>query len=153
MMLRLGRLRTLGGEERGVSTIELGLIAPVLALFVAGIVDLSQGLAQRFTMQQAVNRSLELLVVRPPEGGADDDDVNYDYLKTEAAAAAGVPVEQVSVERWLQCNEERMDDYNDSCDTGEDSARYLELRIQKAFRGSFFVGQITITAEGAMRIQ
>ena len=86
-MLRLGKLRGLGGDERGVSVIELGLVAPVVALFIAGIIDLSQGLAQRFAMQQAVNRSLELLLVEPLEEDVGEDQVDYDHIVAQAATA------------------------------------------------------------------
>ena len=152
-MRRLGKLKRLGGDERGVSVVELGLIAPVVALFIAGIIDLSQGLAQRFAMQQAVNRSLELLLAQPPEGDADEDDVDFTYIAEEAAEVAGVDVEAVTLDRWLQCDEERMPNYTDDCEEGEDSARYLSLRIDKPFTGSFFVGEIDLFATGVMRIQ
>src|SRR5688500_15041483 len=141
-------LKRLRGDERGVSVIELGLIAPVVALFIAGIIDLSMGLAQRFQMQQAVNRSLELLITHPPEADADEADADYDYIAAEAAAVAGVEEDQVTIGRWLQCDEERMPNYTDECDVDtdgdevidpeedRDSARYLSLRIDKPFSGS-----------------
>jgi Flp pilus assembly pilin Flp len=152
-MRRLLRLRGLGGDERGVSVIELGLIAPVVALFIAGIIDLSQGLAQRFAMQQAVNRSLELLLVEPLEEDVGEDEVDYDHIVDQAAAAADVPEDDVTVDLWLQCNDVRMDNYNDSCAAGEDSARYFSLRIDKPFTGNFFVGEVDLFATGVMRIQ
>ena len=146
----LARLRR---DRRAVSTIELGLLAPVLALFIAGIVDLSQGLAQRFAMQQAVNRGLELLAARPLEADKNDDDVDFSYITTEAASAAGVPTSQVRVRRWLQCDDQAMTTYDSSCASGQDQSRYLELEIDKTFRGSFFVSQFTMTATGTVRIQ
>lgn len=147
------KIRKLCGDERGVSVVELGLVAPVLALFIAGIIDLSQGLAQRFALQQAVNRSLELVLAVPPEGDPDDADVDYGYVADEAAAAAEVGAEQVTLDRWLQCDEARMDDYTAACADGEDTARYLSVRIQKPFHGSFYVGGMTIVASGVIRIQ
>ncbi len=152
-MRRLLRLRTLGGDERGVSVIELGLIAPVVALFIAGIIDLSMGLAQRFAMQQAVNRSLELLLIEPLQEAVGEDEVDYDHIVEQAATAAGVTEDDVTVDLWLQCNATRMDEYNDSCAAGEDSARYFSLRIDKPFTGNFFVGEVDLFATGVMRIQ
>src|SRR5688500_450649 len=109
-------LKRLRGDERGVSVIELGLVAPVVALFIAGIIDLSQGLAQRFQMQQAVNRTLELVLSHPPEADADENEVDYSFIAAEAAAVAGVEEDQVTITTWLQCNDERMDDYTANCD-------------------------------------
>jgi len=146
-------LRGLRRDERGVSIIELGLIAPVLALFIAGIIDLSQGLAQRFAMQQAINRSLELALVRPVEMDLNDDDVDFSYVVEEAAAAAGVEEDAVTFDRWLQCDGTRMPDWEDTCDPGKDAARYISLAVEKPFTGNFFVGEVTITATGALRVQ
>lgn len=152
-MRALRIIRRLGRDERGLSVVELGLVAPVLALFIAGIIDLSQGLAQRFTMQQAINHALELALAQPPETDLDDDEVDFSYIVAEAAAGAGVDEEDVALDRWLQCDDQRMPNFTDSCASGEDSARYVSLEIEKPFTGNFFVGEITITANGAMRFQ
>ena len=152
-MLGFGKLRRIGGDERGVSVVELGLVAPVVALFIAGIIDLSQGLAQRFAMQQAVNRSLELLLVRPLELEGSEDDIDYSPIVAEAASAAQVDEDDVSVDLWLQCDDTRRPNFDDSCASGEDSARYFSLRIDKPFTGSFFVGEVDLFATGVMRIQ
>ena len=146
-------LRRLASDERGLSIVELGLIAPVLTLFVAGIIDLSMGLAQRFAMQQAVNQSLELVMARPPELGLNEDEIDFSYVEAAAASAAGVSVDNVDAVWWLQCDEERMDDFNGSCDGGEDAARYLSVELDKPFTGNFFVGQTTITVNGTVRFQ
>ena len=153
MMFGRFAIRKLGSDERGVSVVELGLVAPVLALMIAGIIDLSQGLAQRFAMQQAVNRSLELVLAAPPPGDPDEADLDYSYVAAEAAAVAEVSADQVTLDRWLQCDEERMEEYTASCDEGEDTARYLGLAVEKTFHGNFLVGDMDIVARGAIRIQ
>ena len=146
-------LRRMARDERGLSVVELGLVAPVLTLFVAGIIDLSMGLAQRFAMQQAVNQSLELVMARPPEIDLNEDEPDFAYVKAAAASAAGVTEEQVDLDWWLQCDEERMPEFDDLCDTGQDSARYLSVEVEKPFSGNFFVGDTTIVVDGTVRIQ
>lgn len=152
-MLRLGTLRNVAGDERGVSVVELGLVAPVVALFIAGIIDLSMGLAQRFALQQAVNRSLELVLVRGLEEAIGEDEVDYSHIVAQAADAADVDEDDVTVDLWMQCNATRMDNYDDSCPDGEDEARYFSLRVDKPFSGNFFVGEIDMFATGVLRIQ
>lgn len=149
----LGFFSRLRRDERGLSVVELGLVAPVLTLFVAGIIDLSMGLAQRFAMQQAVNQTLELVMVRPPQMDADDSEIDFSYVKSAAASAAGVSEDQVELDWWLQCEDERMADFDDTCDAGEDSARYLSVQVEKPFSGNFFVGDTTFVVDGAVRIQ
>ena len=152
-MPRLPFLRRLGRDERGLSVVELGLVAPVLTLFVAGIIDLSMGLAQRFALQQAVNQSLELVMARPPAINTNEDEMDFSYVSAAAAASAGVDEEDVDLDWWLQCDDERMPEFDDFCDSGEDSARYLSVQVEKPFTGNFFVGETTITATGTVRIQ
>ena len=58
------RIARLGADQSGVSTIELAIFLPILATLITGAVDLGQGLSQQFTLQQAVNRSLEMVQAR-----------------------------------------------------------------------------------------
>lgn len=143
----------LGRDERGTSLIEFGFLAPFLAFLTMGIVDLSRGLAERFALQQAVNRSLELVQARPAVASADATDVDYTYVKTEAAAAAGVPATQVTLTRWLECDGVAEAQVTGTCDDGEDTARYLRVRIVKNFQGQFYFDTIPMAASGALRTQ
>lgn len=146
----LGHLRR---DRRGASLTELALATPLLVLFLTGMIDLGQGLSERFTMQQAVNRSLELLQAGPLEADAEAEDVDYSHLVAEAASAAGVPRENVAVTRWRECDNVRQNDYAGSCDMGEETARYLQLRIDKAFEGMFFLDGYPMSASASLRIQ
>jgi Flp pilus assembly protein TadG len=154
-MLRtlVSALRPLRRNERGVSVVEFGMLAPFLGLLVAGMIDLGQGLSERFTIQQAVNRGLEMLHSATPEADAEESAVDYSFVRTEAAAAAGVPVDQVTMNQWLECDGTRQTDFNGSCDEGEEMARYIELRIVKDYTGSLFLGEVEMGARGAVRIQ
>jgi Flp pilus assembly protein TadG len=153
MMRCLFRFRTLAGDQRGTSLIEFGFLAPMLALLTMGIIDLSRGLAERFAIQQAVNRSLELLQARPAVAGATDTEVDYDFVKAEAVRAADVDEDQVTLTKWLECDGEEQGDFNGSCEDGEDTARYLRVRIVKDFEGEFYFDTIPMAASGALRIQ
>jgi Flp pilus assembly protein TadG len=150
MTLRLFRLAR---DERGTSLIEFGFVAPFLALLTMGIIDLSRGLAERFAIQQAVSRSLELVQARPVVASATASDVDYSFVKTEAAAAAGVPESQVTLTRWLECNGTDKGDVNGTCATGQDSARYLRVRVTKDFQGDFYFATIPMSASGTLRTQ
>ena len=150
-MARAFQLRTLAADTRGTSFVEFGMLAPVLALLVMGIIDLSTALSDRFTIQQAANRSLELLQARPVVAD-DDGDVDYSFVKAEAADAAGVPETQVTLTQWLECDGVA-DDGDDSCADDEDAARYLRVRITKNFQGRFLLGTTPMAASGALRIQ
>jgi Flp pilus assembly protein TadG len=146
------RLPTLARDERGTSLIEFGFLAPFLAMLAMGIIDLSRGLAERFAIQQAVNRSLELVQARPAVGGATATDADYSFALEEAEEAAGAGA-TVTMTRWLECNGVEQADVTGTCADGQDTARYLRLRIVKNFQGDFYFSTIRMTATGAVRTQ
>jgi Flp pilus assembly protein TadG len=145
-------LSALRRDERGVSVIELGFLAPILALLATGVIDLSKGLSERFTIQQAVNRSLELVQARPAVADENDNEVSYEFVRTEALKAAGTGA-QVTLTLWRECDGVTKTPYADSCAEGEDQARYLRVRITKNYAGQFYFSSIPLVASGAMRIQ
>lgn len=146
-------LARLISHEGGASLVELAFAAPLLALLLGGIVDLGQGLSERFTLQQAVGRGLELLQVKPVRTHAQAAEVDYSYVIEEAAAAAGVPRSSVTLTRWLECNNVPAAGYARSCAETEETRRYVRLRIEKTFEGKLFLGRHPMAAEGAVRIQ
>jgi hypothetical protein len=94
----------------------------------------------------------------------------YDTLQQEGATAAGVPTGQVTVKYWLECDgvnqntsPSTMDsDYNDKvCNTGQISARYVNIDIQKTytpffaarFLGSNSDGTFTLHGKAGVRVQ
>lgn len=145
-------------DQRGTSVIEFALFAPIVALMVMGIVDFARGFSAKFTLESAVQRTLEKAVV----GSIQAD---YQYLRNEAAQAAGVPVANVTVTNWLECNGVKNPSFTGIC-TDEDAhvARYLQIRIQSNFRPSFNYGplmqgsanangNVPIFAQSAVRVQ
>ena len=145
--------RRLRRDERGVAFVEFGLVVPVLALFVLAIADLGQGLSQRFTMQAAVNRSLERLLVSRPSAGANDSGVDYTYIRQEAATAAGVPLSSVTVTQFILCDGVRAAASATACTAPQEQARYLSLTINKDFTSGFYLGTVPLSATGSMRLQ
>jgi Flp pilus assembly protein TadG len=156
-----GKLLSLRRDERGTSIIEFAFVAPILALFVMGLVDLSRGVAARASLDQAAYRTLERVTIGGSAAAAQTD---YSYLATEAATAAGVPVTNVTVDNWLECNGTRQTDYDSTCPTGQMSSRYVQITIRSSFTPTFSYGplgrsfyqnvngSVAITAVHAVRI-
>ena len=170
------RWRRLAADERGTSVIELAIVAPVLSLITVGIIDISNGYSRRMELVQAVSRTAELVAVNnfkiPKKADGSPD---FSAFKADAAAAAGVEVDQVEVIRWLECNGVEQDDYDGVCEPedpaacdGDDPpadcnpviARYVQIRIDDSFRpmfGAYFArnadGTFPLWAEAAVRVQ
>ena len=57
-MSQLNRIRLIG-NDRGAAVIEMAMIAPVFALGVIGIVDVSNAYSRKLALQQGVQRAVE----------------------------------------------------------------------------------------------
>ncbi|MEP7131010.1 MAG: TadE/TadG family type IV pilus assembly protein [Sphingomicrobium sp.] len=72
------RLPRLAANERGAAVIELALIAPVLALMVIGIVDMSNAFSRKLALEQGAQRAIERIMQTTA------NDTVEGTLKTEA---------------------------------------------------------------------
>jgi Flp pilus assembly protein TadG len=59
MILKKLRLKR---DERGAAVIELALVAPVLALMVIGIVDMSNAFSRKLALEQGAQRAIERIM-------------------------------------------------------------------------------------------
>jgi Flp pilus assembly protein TadG len=148
-------LRRLREDRKGASVMELALAAPVLLVMLLGIVDVAQSHAAQVSLQQAAARALENL-----QAGGDRQD--YAYVQSEGAAAAGVPLSQVTVTNWLECDGQRQTSYTGSCQSNQTRARYVQIEIRATHTPYFRYspmgqrnadGTIPLLARASVRIQ
>jgi len=149
-MTRLKIFRSCLKDERGLAGIEFAMLVPVLATLVLGIIDLSTGLSQRFALQQAVNRSLEIVQANRVSTNAQGTQ-DYEFLRAEVTSA--VPSASVTLTQWLECSGTKQASYTGTCAADEDTARYLELRATRVFRGKIYLRPVTLAATSAVRVQ
>ena len=163
-MTRIGN--NLGRDERGAAVIEMALVAPFLALLTMGMVDISRGYSEKLFVEQAAQRSVE----KAMQGMQGDESTDiFNGLKAEAAEAADVDEDDVTVRYWLECNgvsqfttEANMgDDYEKVCPDGEVYSRHMSVRIEKTYTPTFATkwagansdGTFTLVGEAGMRVQ
>lgn len=150
-------LRSLLRREEGTSVVELALFLPVLIALTVGIIDLSNGIATRFSLHKAVHRTIELATANVVGTSKNASAVDYSYLVEEAATAADVPEENVTLRTWLECDGQEQPEFNGTCDSGEAMARYVEIHVDKIFSPTFSIGpvgeNVTLSAEAAVRVQ
>lgn len=116
-------LCSLLADDHGSATIELAFVAPILGALVMGVVDLSMAYSHKLGLEQAAQRALEKVKLTTTVQTVDAT------LKAEAATAAGVDEEQVTVSYVLECDGVAVDDYDADCTAGEVETRYLEIEI------------------------
>jgi Flp pilus assembly protein TadG len=146
-------------SEEGTSIIEMGFAAPILALMLIGMVDMSRGYSAKLQLEQIAQRTVEKI--------QNTDYVeSTDYktaLKAEAAAAADVATTAVTIDSWLECTNNGVKlSFTASCtDTSHAYARYAEVSIQKVytpmfktrFGGAEANGTYTLVGTAGVRVQ
>ena len=143
-------LRRLKRDARGTSVIEFALVAPILGMLLVGIADYARGFSERFALEAAAHRALE-------RAGVGSTYSDYSFVRQEAATAAGVPIESVTLQNWLECDGTRMSIYSAACANGQQVTRYLYVKIVKTFEPSFRWTQsaapLTLQGDAAVRLQ
>lgn len=153
-------IRGLFADNGGASLIELALVAPVLVVLFAGMVDISRVVAARLDLEQAAQRTTDLALAKRPTS---DDGT---YLKNEAASAAGVPATDATVEIFLECNGAKQAAFSGDCPAGQTRARFASVSIDRTVPMMFDWGamsrmagsnilpsSITVTGDSVVRFQ
>jgi Flp pilus assembly protein TadG len=155
------RILTIWRDEGGHSFLELGFALPIFAALLIGTVDISRAVSERLKVEQAAQRTIELL---------QRTDFQYSDIstyQTEAASAAGVSTNAVTVTAWLQCDGTKQtpldqSHYDGNCSSGQAMARFVNVSIQKSFSPLFGTryfpganqdGTFTLQANAGVRVQ
>lgn len=156
-MTLASRLRRLYRDTDGVAVLELALAAPILALMVVGVADLSNAYSRKLALEQAAQRSIEKIMQTTATSTPDNT------VKNEAVAQAGggLTPDDVTVTYELYCDLVKQADYDADCTSGQSEARYLNVRVTDEYHPMFPMhfapinanGTYTVTAEAGMRIQ
>lgn len=146
------KLLDLFGDSRGVSVVELAIVAPVLALFSVAAVDITNGFALKLNLEQAATRVIQLAAVSPPTSA------NLTYLEQEGASASGQPVRNVSVKVNLECDGAAQDPSVVECPAGTRQARRIYVHIKADYQPPFarvglIADKIVINGKAEMRLQ
>ena len=142
-------------NEKGASLIELALMLPILILLVTAGADVASGFSAKIALQQATARTIEKATAGGLNSGA------FQILQAEGAAAAGVNENQVTVDKWLECNGLRQSDFNGVCADSQQVARYVSININSSYTPIFTFfklatvqdGKIPLTSTSSVRVQ
>jgi len=144
----MDRLAGALSDRGGASTIEAALILPLFLALLAGMSDFAMSFAVKLRTQQAAARTVEYAT------SAGLERLSFDDLRTEAATAAKVPTGQVTVVRWLECGGVRQTLFDGSCESGQEVARYVSIRIANSYEPVLkpFLPD-TVARDGLMRFE
>ena len=138
----IGKLKHLARSERGTSTIELAIVAPVLALIVAGVSDIAIAYGRSLELEQAAQRSIEKVMQTT---GADTAEAT---IKKEAVCqingtnsdgtckSGRITTDNVTVTYSLTCNGATVA-YSSDCTTGQTEVRYIQAKVTDTYKPVF----------------
>src|SRR5262249_40976920 len=112
------QIQSLARDEGGASIIEMGLMLPILASLLIGMVDISRAYSAKLQLEQSAYRAIE----KVQQYNTTED--TYNTLKSEAASAARgagfttVTDSDVTIDYWLECNGTRAANYDTVCSSG-----------------------------------
>jgi Flp pilus assembly protein TadG len=150
LLVRLAR------DERGASVIETAIVLPILLTLMAGASDFAMAFWLKMETQQAAARAMEYAT----SGGLEN--LSVKQLRAEAAAAAEVPVANVTVLRRLECNGITQSLFEGSCADGQVTGRFVSVRITNTYEpilGPFLPdsianqGSMSFTGFSTLRLQ
>jgi Flp pilus assembly protein TadG len=151
MTRRFGKLCAL--DQGGNAVIELGLIAPIFATLIIGVVDITTAFNRKLDLEQAVQRSIERVMQTTAEETVEQN------IKQEAAEAAGIPEDDVTVNYTLTCAGVATD-YDQECVGSAAEVRYITVQATTEFvpvfpltRLGFIDESFTINVETGIRTQ
>lgn len=140
---RLQDLRDLPGDRRGSLAVELALLAPVLLLILAGLVDTSRLVIQSMQVRAAAQAGADYALAR-----------QYDAAAIQAAVRDATPLDVsgspaptqtwgcVGPDRAIAASQPR-----GTCPSGRTAGEFVTVRAQAAFRPLMPWPEIALPAE------
>jgi Flp pilus assembly protein TadG len=108
MMLR--RLASLRADNRGAAVIEMAMVAPVLALGVIGIVDISNAYSRKLGLEQGAQRAVEKIMNTTENATVESTLANEVKCQVNGSATSGgvqtclsSPTQTITVNWRLDC--------------------------------------------------
>jgi len=168
MMPRLAR------NDRGAAIIELALIAPVLALGVIGIVDISNAYSRKLAFEQGAQRAIEKIMQTTQDQTVDDTlkkeaVCQINGANTDGTCKSGVvSTSDVTVNYRLECTSGGTTtvytgvDAATDCSSNQKQAQYVSVTVTGTYTPMFSThfaslnrgdGKYHLSATAGMRTQ
>lgn len=124
-------------DEQGAAVVELALAAPMLAVMLIGIVDITNAYSRKLSLEQAAQRGIEKIMQTT------DDDTVDTAVVNEIASTAGIPTSQVVMTTRLYCTNRSSGAvaekaFTEDCNGATEwESRYIEITATDEFTPMF----------------
>jgi Flp pilus assembly protein TadG len=162
--------KSLAANDRGAAVIELALVAPVLALMIIGIVDMSNAFSRKLALEQGAQRAVERIMQTTGNDTVENTlksevqcQVNGTIANSLSCKSTPVALSDVTVTFKLECTSGGTTTTQSStdpvafdalvCPNGTTSkARYLEVVVNDKYTPMFPVRFSFINPDGTYHL-
>ncbi len=138
----IGKLKLLARNDRGTSTVELAIIAPVLALIVTAVSDIAIAYGRSLELEQAAQRSIEKVMQTTGADTAEATIKKEAVCQINGANSDGtcktgrITTDNVTVAYSLTCNGASVA-YTSDCTSGQTEVRYIQATVTDTYKPVF----------------
>jgi Flp pilus assembly protein TadG len=146
------RLSSFLRDSDGAVTIELAMVAPILAAMLIGLVDLGNAYSKKLRLEQVAQRTVEKVMQNSFKVA------DAATLKTEAETGAGTGA-TATVTFWLECNgvtetgATAAAAFASECADGEQYSRHVQVSIVKPHTAIIMNKTWNLVGVAGIRIQ
>ena len=146
------RLSSLLRESAGTVTIELAMMAPILAAMLIGLLDLGNAYSKKLRLEQVAQRTIEKVMQNSFKVA------DAPTLKTEAETDAGAGA-TATVTYWLECDgvpetgSTAAVAFASECADGEQYSRHVQVSITKPHTALIMSRTWNLVGVAGIRIQ
>jgi Flp pilus assembly protein TadG len=167
----MSQLRRLARSQGGTATLELAIAAPVLAMLVAGISDISIAYGRKLEIEQAAQRAMEKVMQTT---GADTPadtikreaciqingavETTTNGVTTTSCAPGRISLNNVTANYTLTCDGVSKS-YTLDCTTGQVEVRYITVTVTDSYTPMFVTtwatggnGKYDLSATAGVRV-
>ena len=159
----------LSSDQRGAAIIELALVAPILALTVIGIVDMSNAYSRKLALEQGAQRAIEK-IMQTTQGESVDDTIKAeavcqvngtttDSSGVKSCKTSPITTSNVAVTYRLECTnadgtiETKLNAAAaDDCAMNQTQSQYVSVRITDKYTPMFPIHFAAYNSDGSYHL-
>ena len=143
-------------HQGGAAVIELALVAPMLALMVIGVVDMSNAIGRKLLLEQAAQRSIEMIMNTTGSSTVENAIKNEAVCQVNGVDTDGqcktspITTGNVTVTYRLECNGTVTT--AEDCASGETATKWISVRVTDTYTPLFPIKFVGIDSDGTYHI-
>lgn len=158
-------LRKLRRNESGAAIIELALVAPVLAVTVIGIVDISNAYSRKLALEQGAQRAIEKIMQTTQDETVDDTVKKEAVCQVNGANSDGtcksglITTSDVTVTYRLECTSSGGTvtvytgvDAETDCTSSQSQAQYVSVTLSGKYTPMFSYRFFGVNSDGTYHL-